>query len=317
MNNGSGKDVSVAKSILEQGGLVAIPTETVYGLAANGFDEKAVAKIFFVKNRPTFNPLILHTDTLEKVKEFTSFIPDKAMILARKFWPGPLTLLLPKSSKLPSITNAGLDSVAIRIPNHSMTLDLLRSLDFPLAAPSANPFGYISPTSSEHVSMQLGEKIEYVLDGGESKVGLESTIVSVEGEKVFVHRLGGLSVEAIEAEIGPVELQINSSSNPKAPGMLKSHYAPSVPLVIGDLDELISRYIGKKIGVLSFDKAYKEVAKNWVLSKNSDFSEAAINLYKALRDLDQMDLDIIVAEYLPNKSLGLAINDRLNRAAAN
>ena len=317
MQRTSGRDLAFAKKVLSEGGLVAIPTETVYGLAANAFEEKAVAKIFKVKNRPTFNPLILHTDSLEKVRKFTDSFPELAEKLANAFWPGPLTLLLPKNEQVPDLTNAGLDTVAIRIPKHPLTLELLASLDFPLAAPSANPFGYISPTSAKHVEDQLGGEIEYVLDGGECELGLESTIISVLEGEVYLHRLGGLTIEEISEVVErDVHVQVNSSSNPKAPGMLKSHYSPSVPLILDEVEDLLTLHQGKKIGVLSFSKNYDAVEYNFVLSEKGDFAEAAENLYKALRVLDKMDLDLIIAEPLPNVSLGRAINDRLKRASA-
>jgi L-threonylcarbamoyladenylate synthase len=315
-----GKDIFRAKSILEQGDLVGIPTETVYGLAGNALDPDAVAKIFAVKNRPNFDPLILHTYSLESIFDFVLEIPDTLLLLAEKFWPGPLTLLLSKRDIVPDLVTSGLDKVAVRVPNHPLTRELLSVLDFPLAAPSANPFGYISPTQARHVNDQLGDKIAYILDGGSCQVGLESTIVGMEDGKVIIYRLGGLEVGYIEKEVGEVQIMAHSSSNPKSPGMLKSHYAPKKPFVLGDLDALIKEYTLKKIpfAVLSFDRNFPGLQNSLqlCLSEKRDFSEAAKSLFAAMRTLDSLDVSVILAELIPEIGLGRAINDRLRRASA-
>lgn len=315
-----GKDIFKAKSILEQGNLVGIPTETVYGLAGNALDPDAVTKIFSVKNRPSFDPLILHTFDLDSVHNFTFGIPKKLMGLAEKFWPGPLTLLLPKKAIVPDLVTSGLDQVAVRIPNHPLTLELLSLVDFPLAAPSANPFGYISPTKASHVNDQLGDKISYILDGGNCHVGLESTIVGLEGDQVVIYRLGGLDVRAIEKFVGKVQVMAHSSSNPKSPGMLKSHYSPQKPFIIGDLDELIKDCSDKGIpfAVLSFSRKFPDLPIPFQiqLSPAGDISEAAKGLFASMRTLDSLDVSVILAELLPDEGLGRAINDRLKRASA-
>lgn len=313
-----GKDIKRAIEILNNEQLVAIPTETVYGLGGNALSSKAVTEIFKAKNRPSFDPLIIHTDSLEKVKKYVETIPEKAMLLAREFMPGSLTLLLPKKDIIPDLVTSGSSLVAVRLPKHSMTLELLSELDFPLAAPSANPFGYISPTTAQHVNNQLGEKISYILDGGPCEVGLESTIVGFEGNEAIVFRKGGLAVEAIESLIGSVKVLTHSTSNPKAPGQLKSHYAPRTTFKIGDPAMLHDQYKGKNVGVISFSKNYEQVPpeNQIILSKSGDFSEAARNLFAGMRYLDGLDLDLIIAELLPEKDLGRAINDRLKRAAA-
>ena len=295
---------------------MAIPTETVYGLAANALDEKAVLSIFEVKNRPSFDPLIIHTDALEKVKDFVTEIPAQALELAKVFWPGPLTLLLPKKTNIPDMVTSGLDQVAVRIPDHKLTLQLLSQLDFPLAAPSANPFGYISPTEASHVNAQLGDKIPYILDGGPCGVGIESTIIGFVNGFPTVFRLGGLAVDEIEKVIGKVEVMKHSSSNPQAPGMLKSHYAPRKPFFIKTRSELESA--GSDIAVLSFkEKTSSDMVKyQRVLSPKGDLQEAARNLFAYLRELDLLDIKEIWAEKAPESGLGLAINDRLKRAAA-
>ena len=314
-----GKDISQAKSLLEQGQLVGIPTETVYGLAGNALNPDAVAKIFATKNRPVFDPLILHTSALERVHEFVIEIPFPLDLLAAKFWPGPLTLLLPKKGIVPDLVTSGLDTVAVRVPNHPLTQQLLSELDFPLAAPSANPFGYISPTKASHVEDQLGEKIAYILDGGDCEVGLESTIVGIEEGKVTVYRLGGLDLNDIKEVVGEVNVMTHSTSNPKSPGMLKSHYSPTKPFILGNLEVLISEYSKKGIpfAVLSFHQTFSSInhAKQIQLSKVGDLNEAAKNLFAAMRTLDTMDVSVILSELLPEDGLGRAINDRLRRAA--
>ncbi|MES2513343.1 MAG: L-threonylcarbamoyladenylate synthase [Bacteroidota bacterium] len=313
----TGSDINKAKNFLEKGELVAIPTETVYGLAANALDPIAVAKIFEAKERPTFDPLIVHTFSLEEIYKFASAIHPLLLKLGEKFWPGPLTLLLPKKDFIPSLVTSGLDRVGVRIPNHALTLDLLSKLSFPLAAPSANPFGYISPTTAQHVQNQLGDKISYILDGGMCEVGLESTIVGEENGEIVIYRLGGLSLEEIESVVGKVTVQLNQSSNPKAPGQLKSHYAPRKPLYIGNLNELQKQFSGKKTGALIFGNQLElnetAVVKN--LSFEGNYREAAVNLFSFLRELDEADVDVIICELLPEVGLGLAINDRLRRAS--
>lgn len=313
-----GTDVLRAKTILEKGDLVAIPTETVYGLAGNALDVSSVTKIFQVKNRPSFDPLIVHTNSLARASSFLKHIPDMAHQLAEALWPGPLTLLLEKKPNVPDLVTSGLDRVAIRIPDHPMTLQLLTQLDFPLAAPSANPFGYISPTEAVHVDDQLGDQLEYILDGGPCTVGVESTIVGFEGGKPWIYRTGGTSIEQIEALVGPVSVQSHSTSNPKAPGMLKSHYAPRKPLILGDLPRLIEQHARKNFGILSFDQHYDavEADKQIALSPTASTQEAAQRLFGALRMLDKMPIDLILAEYVPPTGLGKAINDRLKRASA-
>jgi L-threonylcarbamoyladenylate synthase len=312
-----GVEIAVAKDFLEGGELVAIPTETVYGLAGNAFDENAVLSIFRVKNRPSFDPLIVHTDRVDKIEGFVTDFPSVAQALARKFWPGPLTLLLNKRTLIPDLVTSGLDQVAVRIPDHPLTLDLLSRLEFPLAAPSANPFGYISPTNAHHVNEQLGERIPYILDGGESGIGIESTIIGFVDERPVVYRLGGLALEEIEDVVGEVVLMPHSSSNPKAPGMLKSHYAPRKPFFLKSRSE-IAALSGGAVHYLLFDRFLDGVdpVRQKLLSPTGDLNEAARHLFAYLRALDKLPGDAIWAELVPDKGLGRAINDRLRRAAA-
>ncbi|GAB4125522.1 MAG: L-threonylcarbamoyladenylate synthase [Raineya sp.] len=311
-----GKDIHIAKFFLEKSDLVAIPTETVYGLAGNAFDLQAVSKIFAAKNRPTFDPLIVHTHHISQIEQFVSDFPPKAQILAQHFWAGALTLLLPKKDIIADLVTAGLPTVAVRIPQHPLTLSLLKSLPFPLAAPSANPFGYISPTTAQHVADQLGEKIPYILDGGTCQVGIESTIVGFEGDTTIVYRLGGVSVEAIEQVVGSVLVKTHSSSNPNAPGRLESHYAPRKPLYLSQ--EIFGEFAPEEIGVLCFSEYISNIPQKnqQMLSPKRDFLEAAQNLFSMMRLLDAMPIRAILAELLPEESLGRAINDRLRRASA-
>jgi L-threonylcarbamoyladenylate synthase len=313
-----GTDIQQAKFFLSQGEVIGIPTETVYGLAGNAFNIEAVTKIFEVKNRPNFDPLIVHTNSIERLSEFVESIPEKALLLAQKFMPGPLTLLLPKRPNIPDLVTSGLDTVAVRIPNHSLSLALLAQIDFPVAAPSANPFGYISPTTAQHVAQQLGDKIPYILDGGECGVGIESTIIGFENDEVIVYRKGGLAIEEIEKVVGKVQVISHSSSNPKAPGMLKSHYAPRKEMFISENGNLLLEPEKDKIGYLGFQKQNEFIPKEnqLILSESGNYKEAAKNLFAYMRALDGMDIEKIYVELLPEQDLGVAINDRLRRAAA-
>ncbi len=306
-----------ASKYLRNGEVIGIPTETVYGLAGNALEENTVLKIFEVKNRPKFDPLIVHVNTLKKLNDLVLDFPDKAAVLAENFWPGPMTLLLDKASCVPDLLTAGSTRVAIRVPRHPLTLDLLANLDFPLAAPSANPFGYVSPTTAQHVQDQLGNKIPFILDGGPCEVGLESTIIGFEEGKPIVYRLGGIAVEDIERLVGKTKLNLNLSSNPLAPGMLKSHYAPTKKIMIGRVPELVERLKGKKLGILSYREDYSNLNPDQqvILSPDGDLSKAAKELFGALRKFDTSDIDVIVTQRFPDQGLGKAINDRLKRAS--
>lgn len=303
--------------MLVQGECVAIPTETVYGLAANALNDLAVAKIFEIKQRPTFDPLIVHTDSLEKLKGIVKAIPDAAFLLAEKFWPGPLTLLLHKADHISNLVTSGLERVAVRIPNHPLALELLANLDFPLAAPSANPFGYISPTKASHVYDQLQGKIDLILDGGDCQVGIESTIVGFEDGLPTVYRLGGLSVEAIEQVVGKLKILPHSSSSPQSPGMLQSHYAPRTPLIFDELETCLSHYQVEQIGVIGFNSPIPQIPleNQHILSPGGNLTEAAAHLFSAMRTLDNAPCKVIFATRFPDHGLGLAINDRLRRAS--
>ncbi len=313
-----GQDIQRAKHLLEKGELVAIPTETVYGLAGNALDADTVAKIFTSKDRPLFDPLIVHIPWLDSAKHFVSEIPPQAKKLANHFWPGPLTLLLNKKEIIPDLVTAGLDRVGLRCPDHPLTRNLLEQLSFPLAAPSANPFGYVSPTTAQHVQDQLGDKVAYILDGGPCRVGIESTIVGWESGQPIIYRLGGISQEQIESVIGSVSVNPHSNSQPQSPGQLMTHYAPTKKFLLGDIQAMAVKYSSLRLGILSFQN--KEVKgrfeSNLVLSPSGDLNEAARNLFSMMRKFDDMEIDLVLAEELPDIGLGRAINDRLRRAAA-
>lgn len=310
-------DIFEAKKILEKEDLVVIPTETVYGLAGNIYSIKAIDSIFKTKNRPSNNPLIVHIDSYEKLADLVEEIPEKAKKLAEVFWPGSLTLVLKKKKSVPYTITAGKETVAVRIPNHQLTLELLKKLDFPLAAPSANPFGSISPTSAQHVVDYFKDTLEMVLDGGDCVNGIESTIIGFENENPILYRLGSLSVEEIESIIGPIKIMNENNSSPMAPGMLSRHYAPKTKTIVSEnIKEELKKHKNLKIGLLLFKDdidSCENIVKE-ILTNKKDLKEAATNLYAAMHRLDRKNLDLIIAEKFPNNSLGKSINDRLNRA---
>ncbi|MES2382090.1 MAG: L-threonylcarbamoyladenylate synthase [Bacteroidota bacterium] len=313
-----GTDIAFAAELLTDNKLVAIPTETVYGLAANAFNTSAVLNIYKTKNRPQFNPLIIHSNSLLRFENWGLTIPAEAKKLSTHFWPGPLTLVVKANEYIPDVVTAGTGAVAIRVPNHPLTLQLLALLDFPLAAPSANPSGFVSPTSALHVAKNLGNKIDYILDGGNCTVGLESTIVSFLEEEPMVLRFGGLAIEEIEAVLGKKIAVANKDNKVVAPGMLTKHYAPNHKLlVVDDLQQAYLAYNKNRVGIISFSSFIGDVpaAHQFVLSENNNLEEAASNLFAAMQQIDELDLDIILAERFPNKGLGFAINDRLKRAS--
>ena len=310
------QDIARCRELLKKGEVVAVPTETVYGLAANAFDENAVRKIFELKGRPLYNPLIVHIHQLEQLQELTSQVPEAAYKLAKTFWPGPLTLILPKNAKVTDLITAGKPTVGIRMPRHGLTIRLLGGLDFPLVAPSANPFTRISPTTAKHVDAYFGDKIGAVLDGGPCQVGLESTIVGFEEGIPIIYRKGGIAVAQIEAVVGKVKLLTKEEKTPVAPGMLAKHYAPQTQLILtDDVAGELERHSNKKVGILSFsDDSYRAVEKLIMLSERKDLQEAAQKLFNALHEMDSLGLDIIIAERMPDEGLGMSINDRLQRA---
>ena len=310
-------DLNQVKTALINGDIIALPTETVYGLAANIYLDSALEKVFKLKKRPSYNPLIVHISNAGILEQIAKNIPVKARELANVFWPGPLTLVLEKQDQIPNRITAGKPTVAVRVPNHPIALQLLKSLNFPLAAPSANPFGSLSPTSAEHVALYFKEEINFILDGGPCFCGLESTIIGFENDKPILYRHGAISIEEIEKIIGPIKIKNQNSKKPSAPGMLSRHYAPKTQIQINDdISLALAQNPDKKIGVLSFrkNKKIKTEIHQEVLSISGDLNEASKNLYAALHRLDHMNLDLIISPFFPEKGLGKTINDRLKRA---
>lgn len=310
-----GAEVAEAARALRAGQVVAVPTETVYGLAANAFDDAAVLEVFRVKQRPSFDPLIVHIGRREDVARLARTLPPGVEAMMDAFWPGPLTLVLPKQAAVPDLVTSGLDTVGIRMPAHPVAQALLQELEFPLAAPSANPFGYISPTTAQHVADQLGGSIPYILDGGPCAVGIESTIIGWDASTARwqLYRAGGLPCEAIEAVIGGIA-ETQDRVLPVAPGMLESHYAPGKPLHVGDISALLGTFEGRRVGAITFQEPVDALQVE-VLSAAGDLAEAARGLFAALRRLDNGACEVILAEVFPQHGLGFAINDRLRRAA--
>jgi len=308
--------IQQAANILNQGGVVAFPTETVYGLGADALNAEAAARIFEIKQRPHFDPLIVHVWSPGQLSLLVTEIPAAAQALIDRFWPGPLTLILPKTGRVPDIVTAGLPSVAVRMPGHPMALELLRQANTPIAAPSANRFGCTSPTTAQHVLDQLGSRVDLIVDGGSCSVGIESTIVSLLDETPALLRTGGIAAEEIERVIGPLRRpSAPSPDRPAAPGQLSRHYAPRTPLLF--CERCVPPAHSVRTGLLTFREPdpQNRFAAVEVLSAGGNLREAAANLFAAIHRLDAMNLDCICAELFPDTGLGQAINDRLRRAA--
>jgi L-threonylcarbamoyladenylate synthase len=311
----SEETISRAVGFLHDGHVIGLPTETVYGLAADGLNPAALARIFEVKQRPLFDPLILHVADMEAAFRLANHVPETARRLAERFWPGPLTLVLPKKEIVPDLATSGLPNVALRVPAHPVAQALLRAFDGPLAAPSANRFGRISPTDAHAVFLELGEAVPLIIDGGACAVGLESTVIDLSGEKPVLLRAGGIPLEEIEAIVGSLQRATPVDEKPQGPGQLKHHYAPRKPLrLVRDAGEIPSQ---PDIGWLAFGpqlSPFEGIALN--LSASGDLREAAVNLFRSLRTLDDDPrVSTIYAVPLPGHGLGLAINERLERAA--
>ena len=306
-----------AAAVLRSGGLVAFPTETVYGLGADACNPLAVARIFEAKQRPSLDPLIVHVADAESAKQYGRF-PSSAEILMEKFWPGPLTLVVPKTELVPPIVTAGLDTVAIRVPAHPAALALIRTAATAVAAPSANQFGYVSPTEARHVEDQLSDKIDLILDGGRSAIGVESTILSLAGDRPTILRFGGATLEELAAFLGAVEHSTGSQERPRAPGQLTRHYATRTRLqILYDDDERAIPQSGERVGLLTLvPREAGSFSVVEVLSESGNLREAAANLFSALRRLDSAGCDRLVAYPVPETGLGLAIMDRLRRCSA-
>jgi L-threonylcarbamoyladenylate synthase len=312
-----GTDVSKAISLLQAGEVVAIPTETVYGLAANALNADAVAKIYEAKERPSFNPLILHTHSWQAAKAYIQKYSHLHEKLAKAFWPGPLSMLFKKSEVVPDITTAGLPNVVIRVPKHPLTLALLQKLDFPLAAPSANLSNTVSPTTAKNVSESLGSRIPYILDGGPTDVGLESTILHCTESKIEVLREGGISREELFTVTG-IKPTDRVDKKVQAPGQLKRHYATQKPLYLVDnLRAFLAENTFKRMAVLTYTKTkLPKDAIVFPLSENYNLSEIANRLFKTMYLADQTEVDCIVIERCKDEGIGRAINDRLTRASS-
>ncbi|MCA9072222.1 MAG: threonylcarbamoyl-AMP synthase [Planctomycetaceae bacterium] len=313
-----GSNLSRASELIREGHLVAFPTETVYGLGANALNPEAVARIFEAKGRPHFDPLIVHVPDLSGLEPLTSEVPQIARELATKFWPGPLTMVLPKTSLVPDLVTSGLPTVAVRLPKHPLAQELLKQAGVPIAAPSANRFGRLSPTRAEHVLEQLGHRVDYILDGGPCEVGVESTVVDVTCQPPRLLRPGGVTWEDLQEIVGHIEIQdtAEEGETPAAPGMLTKHYAPETRVVILDgLDELQlprTECCLLSLGPISGTDGFQAVE---ILSQNRDLREAATHFFAAMRRLDVLKSRQIIAIRFPNEGLGRALNDRLQRAA--
>ncbi|KPU62622.1 hypothetical protein EP1X_07965 [Thermococcus sp. EP1] len=319
--------IKIAARFIKEAKLVAFPTETVYGLGADALNDNAVRKIFKAKGRPPDNPLIIHIAEFNQVYELARDVPERAKILAENFWPGPLTIVLPKKEEVPYVTTGGLDTVAIRMPAHEIALALIKSSGRPIAAPSANISGKPSPTLAEHVADDFYGKIECIIDGGETKIGVESTVIDLTTDPPMLLRPGGLPLERIKSIIGEVKIHPAVKGKAvelaKAPGMKYKHYAPEAQVIIIDgerervikkIKELIDEYKkqGIKVGVMATGDFY-EADSYFNIGESEE--EIARNLFKALRELDKSGVEIILAEGIAEHGLGLAVMNRLKKAA--
>ena len=312
-----GNDIATATRLLMDGQLVAIPTETVYGLAANALNEEAVRQIFEVKKRPATNPLIVHLASLAQLSDYVASLPNNAWKLITAFCPGPLTLVLPRTRIVPDIITAGRDTVAVRFPRHPLTRALLREIGVGLAAPSANPFGYISPTTAGHVNRTIGRHIPYILDGGPCACGIESTIIGFPDGKPTIFRAGSITRLQIEQVIGAVHQY--EGQEIYAPGMLAGHYSPATPLyIVPDIRQAAFAAKDGDTGIICHSNYIDNIPEyhQLILSQDADLETAAQNLYAALHEMDIRGYKQILIEALPSHGIGEALNDRLRRAAS-
>ncbi|MBN2747302.1 MAG: threonylcarbamoyl-AMP synthase [Bacteroidales bacterium] len=307
------EDIQKAANLIRAGKLVAFPTETVYGLGANALDPKAVAEIFKTKERPSFDPLIVHIHSLAQLDLLTKNTDSRVYRLAEKFWPGPLTIVLSKSKVVPDIVTSGLPTVGIRMPRNEIALELIRQSGCPIAAPSANKFGRISPTKAQHVEKQL-KNVDYILDGGQTTVGIESTVITLHVDGFVILRQGIITKEDLESVL-PQSLQsIENDEQISSPGHIKSHYSPTKPIYI--LNEDSKRMNTKNAAFLSFGSSAEfDVKTTEFLSSSGNLTEAAVNLFEKLHSLEESDCDFIIAEPVPEEGIGIAIMDRLRKAA--
>ena len=313
-----GLDVEKASGFLKEGRPVGVPTETVYGLAGIISNPRGISAIFDAKNRPNYDPLIIHGYNENYLFEKVCVeVPKEAYALAKAFWPGPLTLVLKKDSSISEKITAGLDTVAIRVPAHPLFRSLLKVVNEGLAAPSANPFGFISPTNAEHVYDQLQGKIPYILDGGKAKIGLESTIINITQKPFTILRPGAITAKEISQVIGEEVRIASKEAKIIAPGTLERHYSPLTPtLDISHLKEFLLEKPKSKVGIVAFSHTLEDIpiSNQVVLSKTKNLTEAAQNFYAGLRKLDKLELDVIFIDEIPKKGIGIALNDRRKRA---
>jgi L-threonylcarbamoyladenylate synthase len=312
--NADSSSVEKAAEILKNGGLVAFPTETVYGLGADALNPAACAEIFAVKKRPFFDPLIVHISEFSQLTPLVKNPSEIELILAHAFWPGPLTIVFRKMDIIPDIVSSGLDTVAVRMPDHPVALELISKTGRPLAAPSANPFGYLSPTEARHVESQLGSSIGMVLDGGSCAVGVESTIIRVEENRIILLRPGGVPAEQIERLSGLRIVGPENSKKIESPGQMPWHYAPSSKLVIIPEGSPVPESAGNAL--CAFRKSREGFSSVEVLSPEGNLTEATARLFSVLRELDASGAKTIYAEEVPENGLGRAIMNRLKKAAA-
>lgn len=308
--------VEEAARLLKQGEVVAIPTETVYGLAGNAFEPKALAKIFAAKERPTFDPLIVHISDISQMADIAKDIPEEAYQLAEAFWPGPLTMILPKKDCIPDLCTSGLPSVAVRFPSHPVARAIINASGLPLAAPSANLFKHVSPTTAEHVAAQLSDRIAGIVDGGPCQVGVESSIVSLTGDVPTVLRPGAITPEMVKKVLGRVAIK-ESTSKPgeamQAPGQCDTHYRPQVPLYFGEVPA--NAVLPKNTVRIAFGNYQGVIPAEVNLSATGDMTEATAKLYAYMHNLDDPKYDLILVDPIPNQGIGMALNDRLKRAS--
>ena len=308
--------VSEAARLLKEGEVVAIPTETVYGLAGNAFEPKALAKIFAAKERPTFDPLIVHIADIAQLSDIAKDIPDSAYKLAEAYWPGPMTIILPKKDCIPDLCTSALPSVAVRFPSHPIAQAIIKESGLPLAAPSANLFKHVSPTTAEHVAAQLADRIAGIVNGGPCSVGVESSIISLTGEKPTVLRPGAITPEMFAKVLGDVAIK-ESTSKPGqpmlAPGQCDTHYRPQVPLYYGEIP--VGYTLPEHTVRIAFGTQAGPIPATVNLSATGDMVEATSKLYAFMHDLDKTEYDLILVDPIPNTGVGMALNDRLKRAS--
>jgi len=309
--------IDKAAALLVAGEVVAIPTETVYGLAGNLFNPSAVEKIYTLKNRPRNNPLIVHVKDMEAALPLITEFPKPLQLLAEKYWPGPLTVLLKKSKLVPDSITAGSDFVAIRVPAHPLTKQLLEQIPFPLVAPSANPFTRISPTKAEHVEHYFGDSIPCILDGGSCSVGLESTIIGMNNDTPLLYREGVLGKLLLESLIGPIEKFNPQKNTILTPGQWPRHYAPLTKTILCKREEIML-HVKDNTGIIVYKEPLLSVNTNQqhILSETGSLVEAAKNLYQILHHVDKQKYETIICEMLPQEELGNTINERLKRASS-